>query len=88
MTRYYFGKEAAEALIGQHVRSLVQFRGVPKGTTGRVVRADRPDPTGDPEAYSVGVEWNLPSSGKPPVDTFSRDQYYSYLEEVLGEVAP
>lgn len=82
MTRYYFGKEAAAALVGQRVRSLVEFRGVPKGTTGRVVRADQ---TGDPEAYSVGVEWALPSLGKPPVDTFSRDQYYAYLEEVLGD---
>jgi hypothetical protein len=80
MTRYYFGKEAAEALIGQRVRSLVEFRGVPKGTTGRVVRADR---TGNDDAYSVGVEWDLPSSGKPPVDRFSRDEYYTNLEEVV-----
>ena len=80
MTRYYFGKEAAEALIGQRVRSLVEFRGVLKGTTGRVVRADRNN-----GGYSVGIEWDLPYSGKPPVDRFSRDQYYSYLEEVLGQ---
>lgn len=82
MTRYYFGKEAAEALIGQRVRALVEFRGVPRGTTGKVVRASPADGNG---GYSVGVEWDLPSRGKPPVDTFSRDQYYSYLEEVLGE---
>lgn len=81
MTRYYFGKEAAEALIGQRVRALVEFRGVVEGTTGRVVRAD---PTGNGNNYSVGIEWDLPSRGKPPVDTFTRDQYYAYLEEVLG----
>lgn len=87
MTRYYFGKDAAAALIGQRVRSLVEFRGVPKGTTGKVVRAD-PNPTGNANAYTVGVEWDLPSSGKPPVDRFSRDEYYTNLEEVLGnEVA-
>lgn len=81
MTRYYFGKEAAEALIGVRIRSLVEFRGVPAGTTGRVVRADE---TLEPDAYSVGVEWDMPSLGRPPpVDTFTRDQYYSYLEEVL-----
>lgn len=79
-TPYYFSKEAAEALIAQRVRSLVEYRGVRKGTTGKVVRADpRPDGT-----YCVGVEWDLPYSGKPPVDLFSRDEYYTYLEEVLG----
>jgi hypothetical protein len=82
MTRYYFGKEAALALIGQRVRNLVEFRGVPRGTTGRVVRAD---PAGDGDSYTVGVEWDLPYSGKPPIDTFSRDEYYTNLEEVLGE---
>lgn len=81
MTRYYFGKEAAAALIGRRVRSLVEFRGVPKGTTGKVVRAD---PTGNGDTYSVGVEWDLPYSGKPPVDRFSRDEYFTNLEEVLG----
>ena len=80
-TRYYFGKDAAEALIGTRVRSLVEFRGVRKGTTGKVVRVD-PRPDGD-HAYTVGVEWDLPYSGKPPVDWFSRDEYYAYLEEVL-----
>lgn len=79
--RYYFGKEAAEALIGQRVRSLVEYRGVRKGTTGKVVRSD-PGPDG--QNYMVGVEWDLPYSGKPPVDLFSRDEYYAYLEEVLG----
>jgi hypothetical protein len=78
--RYYFGKEAAEALIGQRVRSLVEYRGVRKGTTGKVVRIEaRPDG----QTYRVGVEWDLPYSGKPPVDLFSRDEYYSYLEEVV-----
>ncbi len=80
MTHYYFGKDAAAALIGQRVRSLVEFRGAPKGTTGKVIRA-YPKGTGD--SYSVDVEWDLPYSGKPPVDRFSRDEYYKYLEEVL-----
>lgn len=82
MTRYYFGREAAAALIGQRVRALVEFRGVPKGTTGRVVRAD---PAGSADTYSVGVEWDLPYRGRPPVDTFSRDEYYTNLEEVIGQ---
>ena len=82
MTRYFFGREAAEALIGQRVRALVEFRGVPKGTTGKVVRMD---PADNNDTYTVGVEWDLPSRGKPPVDTFTRDQYYRYLEEVLGQ---
>jgi hypothetical protein len=83
MTRYYFGREAAVALIGQRVRALVEFRGVPRGTTGKVVRID---PAGG-DRYGVGVEWDLPYSGKPPIDTFSRDEYYTNLEEVLGEGA-
>jgi hypothetical protein len=78
--RYYFGKEAAEQLIGQRVRSVAEFRGVPEGTTGKVVRADALM-GGD---YTVGVEWDLPALGKArPVDSFSRDEYYKYLEEVI-----
>jgi hypothetical protein len=80
MTPYYFSKEAAEALIGQRVRSLVEYRGVRKGTTGKVVRIE---PRSDGVTFRVGVEWDLPYSGKPPVDWFSRDEYYTYLEEVL-----
>jgi hypothetical protein len=77
--RYFFGKEAAEALIGRRVRALMEFRGVPKGTTGKVVRADPVN--GD--IYSVGVEWDLPYRGRPPVDRFSRDEYLTKLEEVV-----
>jgi hypothetical protein len=79
VTRYYFGKEAAEALIGQRVRSLVEYRGVRKGITGKVVRIE-PQPDG--QTYRIGVEWDLPYSGKPPVDWFSRDEYLTKLEEI------
>ena len=56
MTRYYFGKEAAEALIGQRVRSLVEFRGVPKGTVSKVVRAY-------PNVMAIATAWG--SSQEP-----------------------
>ena len=78
-TRNYFSREAAQALIGQHIRSLVEFSGVPKGTTGKVIRADK---TAYEDSYNVGIEWDLPYRHKPLVDWFSRDEYYRFLEEI------
>lgn len=78
-TRNYFSGEAARALIGRGVRTLVEFSGVPTGTTGKVIRAD---PTGDVDGYNVGIEWDMPQRHKPLVDWFSRDEYDRFLEEL------
>lgn len=61
--RNYFNGEAARALIGRSVRTLVEFSGVPTGTTGKVIRADPtadralPDPRGplDPRSCEAAL---------------------------------
>ncbi len=63
--RKYFTRSEAEKLVGRRIRSLVDFSGVPKGTTGRVIRAD---PTGQSkppfgeavEVFNVAIQWGLP----------------------------
>jgi hypothetical protein len=75
-TRNYFSGEAARALIGRGIRTLVEFSGVPTGTTGKVIRAD---PTADADSYNVGIESHR---HKPLVDWFSCDEYHRFLEEL------
>jgi hypothetical protein len=63
--RKYFSQAEAAALVGKRVRSLVDFSGVPRGTTGLVVRADpagrSKSPFGKPvEVFSVAIQWDLP----------------------------
>lgn len=40
MTRRYFDKTTATNKLGKKIQTLVEFSGVPGGTTGRVIRAD------------------------------------------------
>ncbi len=62
--RAYFSQAEAEAKVGQRIRSLVEFAGVPQATAGLVVSADpagwvKPT-TGDrAEVYDVAIQWNL-----------------------------
>jgi hypothetical protein len=63
--REYFSQAEAEAKVGQQVRSLVKFAGVPQGTTGLVVSADpagwaKPVIGDKAEVYDVAIQWNLP----------------------------
>ncbi|MCL6559883.1 MAG: hypothetical protein K6U74_14040, partial [Firmicutes bacterium] len=37
MTRQYFTKAEAARMVGKCVKSLIEFSGVPKGTTGTVI---------------------------------------------------
>jgi hypothetical protein len=84
-----FEKPEAESKVGKHVRSLAEFAGVPKGTTGRVVRADRMGNvrTADGkiyEEYDAVIEWDLPGqqSTKPLQDWFPKDEYEQWIEEI------
>ncbi len=63
--RAYFSQAEAEAKVGQQVRSLVEFTGVPQSTTGLVVSADqagwtKPASGEKTEVYDVAIQWNLP----------------------------
>lgn len=63
--RAYFSQAEAETKIGQPVRCLVAFSGVPQGTTGLVVSADlagwtKPASGEQVEVYDVAIRWDLP----------------------------
>ncbi len=75
--RIHFTEAEAEGKIGCIIRSVIEFRGVPEGTRGKVIRADAVKVG----KFSVGIEWELPVSGKPLVDWFSKDDYEQYLLE-------
>ena len=90
MTDKYFKKAEAEALQGNRIRSMVEFSGVPKDTTGTITGADktgryaagafmRPGKAG-PEGYTVAIQWDLPERGKPLVDWFSKTEFERYLQ--------
>ena len=44
MEREYFSFDEAQAKVGHRIKTLVEFSGVPKDTTGRVIRFDRVGP--------------------------------------------
>ncbi|SRR5712692_196091 len=72
MSEKLFTKTEAEAKVGKKIRTLVEFSGVPKGTTGRVLQADpagRVKPAfGDAvEVYDLAIQWDLPT--EPPTIT-------------------
>jgi hypothetical protein len=73
----YFSRTDAEELLWRRVRTRVEFSGVPKGTTGAVVRVDKGS---YPEGYTVAIQWDLPNRAKPLVDWFTRDEYFKFLE--------
>jgi hypothetical protein len=87
--RTYFTRAEAEAKVGKRVKTLVDFSGVPKGTTGQVIRADpagkEKPPFGEArEVFDVAIQWDVPReypSAKPLVDWFSRDEYEQFLVE-------
>jgi hypothetical protein len=96
MDRLRFTEAEAQAKVGKVVHSLVEFSGVPKGSTGRVIKIDD---LGD--GWDVVIQWDLlqppPSvlqgkiagapvvivdAGNPLQDWFTRDEYEKYLEEL------
>jgi len=63
--RQYFSQAEAEAKVGTRIRTLVEFSGVPVGTTGRVISADqagwaKPPFGREEEVYDVAIQWDLP----------------------------
>jgi hypothetical protein len=87
-----FTKQEAENLVGKHIRTRVQFSGVPEGAKGRVVKSDyiglgRDDNENIEGMYDVVIEWNLPNrqfrtQQRPLQDWFNKDEFERYLEEL------
>ena len=60
----YFNQAEAEAKLNRRIRTQVEFSGVPAGTRGHVVSADRTSGAEDDAgeivpAYHVAVQWHL-----------------------------
>lgn len=76
--RILFDESTALTKVGQRIKTLVEFSGVPRGTLGEVTRADKSG-----EGYTLAIQWELPERrGKPLVDWFTRNEYERYLEEL------
>lgn len=94
--RRRFSELEAQSKLGQRIRSLVEFSGVPKGTTGRVAEINLLEKQG----WEVVIEWDLPRpqpviaeveiagepatwirTGRPLRHWFTKDEYEKYLIE-------
>ena len=69
----------AREKVGQHVRSLTEFAGVPKGTPGVVVDVHQFENDG----FDVVVQWDL-AARQSSHDRFAKGPY----EEFLCEESP
>ena len=68
--REHFTQDEAQAKVGRRIKTLVEFSGVPKDTTGQVIRADAAGQTKPPfgearEVFDVAIQWDLP--GRQPL---------------------
>jgi hypothetical protein len=82
MERKRFTEAEARAKVGKRIRTRVEFSGVPKGTTGRVVVADAMR-----EGFDVAIEWELPSrpfgtQRRRLRDWFDKFEFEKHLEEI------
>jgi hypothetical protein len=76
--RTLFDGSTALANVGRRIKTLVGFSGVPRGTLGEVIRADKSG-----EGYTLAIQWELRERhGKPLVDWFTKSEYERYLEEL------
>ena len=65
--RENFNFDEAQAKVGRRVKTLVEFSGVPKATTGQVIRADAAGKVKPPfdearEVFDVAIQWDLPGA--------------------------
>ncbi len=63
--REYFSFDEAQAKVGRRIKTRVEFSGVPKDTTGQVIRADPAGQTKPPfgearDVFDVAIQWDLP----------------------------
>jgi hypothetical protein len=87
----FFSEEEALTKVGKRIRTGVEFSGVPRGSVGRVIRADRA--TG---GFDLAIAWDLPTEvrayrpdpTKLVVDWFTKDEYERFLDELEDEPGP
>lgn len=65
LIRQHFTQVDAEGKVGRRIQTRVDFSGVPRGTTGRVVSADeagcaKPPFGKEEEVYDVAIQCELP----------------------------
>ncbi len=76
--RVLFDHTTALGKVGRRIRTLVEFSGIPQGTTGQVIQAE---PSG--AGYTLAIQWELPERrARPLVDWFSRSEYERFLVEI------
>ena len=73
-----FAEEEARAKLGQRVKTLVEFPGLPKGATGTVADIFH---VGD-DLFEVIVKWDIPPPNKTCGDWFTKREYTFFLEEI------
>ncbi|MBI1805084.1 MAG: hypothetical protein HY033_10280 [Ignavibacteriae bacterium] len=82
----YFDKPTALSKVGKKIQSLVEFAGVPRGTTGRVMKADAVNHSllkgTDSKLYDLAIEWDIHDHCTSLVDWFTKVEYEQFLVEV------
>lgn len=68
--RELFDQPTALGKVGRRIRTLVEFSGVPRGTTGQVIQADPSGP-----GYTLAIQWEPPEHRARPLgDWFSQSE--------------
>ena len=76
--------------VGRQIQTHMEFSGVPKGTTGRVISADaagwaKPPYRQGEEAYDVAIQWDLPHESEPFADLVIPAGAESYIHIQTGK---
>ncbi len=77
MAQTAFTRVEAQAKVGKRVRTRVAFVGVPEGTVGTIIQADRVI-----NGYDVEVTWGGSGRRTPWVDWLTKEEYVARLIEM------
>lgn len=80
MSDRYFPIAEAAAMRGRRIKTLIEFAGVPVGTTGTVARYYI-DCTPDGQA-GLTIQWDLPNRFHKLEDGFTKSEYEKFLVEI------
>jgi hypothetical protein len=69
--------EITNISVGINIRTKVEFSGVPKGTTGKVIEDLTPGRNHKEKEYAI--QWGLVRT-KPLVDWFTESEFRDFLE--------
>jgi len=82
----HFSNAEAQGYVGKRIRTRVEFSGVPRGTTGVVIRADSAGKSKTfgkeaTEVFDLAIQWDLERQDAL-VDWFTREEYQKFFEEL------